>query len=331
MRLTSSRTRTRAALLAALGPLSSCFTNFPSLLLVTAKAEDENTAIWELKVNHLVDQAVDDKQPKTIKIKLHKEWSPAGFQRLIDMTTADYFKDLRFFRTIRGFMTQFGISGDPAVSAEWQAKPALPIEDVKKSNQRGYLTFAMDGRKHRTTQLFINLVDNTFLDSQGFAPVGEVIEGMEHVDKLYSEYGEGAPSGDGPRQDLVQTQGNRYLDDKFPLLSHLESASIQLGSGTVSAAPVPKASPPSLQPAMESGNIAPADAKKEQTSTSNSWIPSLWSLLALCFVAGLLFIFRKRLFGDANNRSSYAKSGVGYSPSTGAARTNSARERDFAL
>src|SRR5437867_3810637 len=103
---------------------------------------------------------------------------------------------------------------------------ALPDDPVKQSNLRGNVTFATAGPKTRTTQVFINYGDNSRLDGDGFSPFGRVVEGMEVVDKLYSGYGEGAPSGNGPSQDMLTKEGKPYLDKNFPKLDSIKSASI---------------------------------------------------------------------------------------------------------
>jgi peptidyl-prolyl cis-trans isomerase A (cyclophilin A) len=123
-------------------------------------------------------------------------------------------------------MVQFGINADPKVSMLWQTM-VIPDDPVKQSNTRGKVTFATSGPASRTTQVFINYADNARLDASGFAPFGEVLSGMEVVDSLYSGYGEGYPNGNGPRQDLMQTQGNEYLDQSFPRLDSIKKASIQ--------------------------------------------------------------------------------------------------------
>ena len=90
------------------------------------------------------------------------------------------------------------------------------------------MTFAKTGQPNsRSTQIFINLVPNTNLDALGFSPFGEIVEGMEVVDQLYSGYGEGAPGGTGPNQGRTQTEGNAYLNAEFPNLDYVERASIE--------------------------------------------------------------------------------------------------------
>ncbi len=107
----------------------------------------------------------------------------------------------------------------------WE-KATIPDDRVIESNKRGRITFATAGPNTRTTQLFINFGNNASLDGQGFAPFGEVIEGMDVVDKLFAEYGEGAPGGRGPDQGKIQAEGKAYLDRYFPKLDRILSAKI---------------------------------------------------------------------------------------------------------
>ena len=136
-----------------------------------------------------------------------------------------YFDDTRFFRVLNGFMAQFGMSGDPRVNAAWEPL-TIPDDPVKQTNTRGTVTFADGGPPNtRTTQLFINYGDNPNLDGMGFAPIGEVVDGMAVVDSLYSAYGEGAPDGGGPDQGRIASEGNAYLTKSFPKLDFIKRAS----------------------------------------------------------------------------------------------------------
>jgi peptidyl-prolyl cis-trans isomerase A (cyclophilin A) len=134
-----------------------------------------------------------------ITIEVTRSLSPNGADRFYNLVRSGFFKDVAFFRVVSGFMCQFGIHGDPAVSAKWRAA---------------------------STQLFINFGDNVGLDGMGFSPFGKVTEGMDVVDKIYSGYGEGAPSGRGPEQGRIQTEGNAYLKKDFPNLDYIKSATI---------------------------------------------------------------------------------------------------------
>jgi|SRR5665213_781007 len=168
-------------------------------------------------------------------IEVTRSLSPNGADRFYNLVRSGYFKDIAFFRVIPGFMCQFGVHGDPAVSAKWR-EANISDDPVKGSNTRGTITFATAGPGTRTTQLFINFGDNTGLDGQGFSPFGKVTGGMDVVDKINSEYGEGAPGGRGPDQSRVQMEGNAYLKKDFPNLDYIKSASI-----IVAALPPPAA------------------------------------------------------------------------------------------
>jgi peptidyl-prolyl cis-trans isomerase A (cyclophilin A) len=160
-----------------------------------------------------------------VVVRVHRDWAPRGADRLYALVKAGFYDDTRFFRVIDGFMAQFGASGDPAVAAQWEDS-LIPDDSVRQSNLRGRLTFASAGPNTRTTQLFINTADNPRLDGMGFAPVGEVVSGMEAVDSLYSGYGEGAPMGRGPDQSRIASEGNAYLDRVFPELDRIRQARV---------------------------------------------------------------------------------------------------------
>ena len=158
-------------------------------------------------------------------IEVTRSLSPNGADRFYNLVRSGYFKDIALFRVIPGFMCQFGIHGDPNVSAKWR-RASITDDPVKGSNTRGAITFATAGPNTRTTQLFINFGDNRNLDGMGFSPFGKVVEGMDVVDKINSEYGEGAPRGRGPDQDRVQGEGNAYLKKDFPNLDYIKSATL---------------------------------------------------------------------------------------------------------
>ncbi len=162
-------------------------------------------------------------------IEVKREWAPQGADRFYSLVANGFYEGVHFFRVIDGFMAQFGIHGDPAVAARWRQAP-ITDDPVTQSNSRGSVTFAMTGQPNsRTTQLFINFMDNTNLDGMGFAPFGRVVEGMDVVDRLYSGYGEGPPRGNGPDQNRIQTEGSQYLTSDFPELDSVVRATIEEG------------------------------------------------------------------------------------------------------
>jgi peptidyl-prolyl cis-trans isomerase A (cyclophilin A) len=158
-------------------------------------------------------------------VEVTRSLAPNGADRFYNLVRSGYFTDVAFFRVVPGFMCQFGIHGDPDVSAKWR-EAAIADDPVKGSNTRGTITFATAGPNTRTTQLFINFGDNTSLDGQGFAPFGKVIQGMDVVDKINGEYGDGPPGGSGPDQGRIQNEGNAYLKKDFPKLDYVKSATI---------------------------------------------------------------------------------------------------------
>jgi peptidyl-prolyl cis-trans isomerase A (cyclophilin A) len=152
-------------------------------------------------------------------IQVNKAWAPLGAARFYTLVQQKYYDNQRFFRVIPGFMVQFGLSGDPAVTARWRTR-RLHDDKVIHSNTRGMVTYAMAGPDTRTTQVFINYADNSRLDRDGFAPFGKVVEGMEVLDSLYGAY------DDRPDQGAITAQGNAYLAKAFPKMDYIKTAQI---------------------------------------------------------------------------------------------------------
>ncbi len=159
-------------------------------------------------------------------VEVTRAWAPRGADRFYELVQKKFYDGARFFRVVPGFVVQFGLKGDPAVDRYWSQMP-IPDDPVKRNNSRGTLTFAMAGPATRTTQVFINLQDNYALDSQNFAPFGRVVSGMNIVNKLYHGYGDGPPSGQGPEQGRIRTEGNAYLERYFPRLDYIKSATVE--------------------------------------------------------------------------------------------------------
>jgi len=158
-------------------------------------------------------------------VEVTRAFAPHGADRFYNLVKNGYFDEVRFFRVISGFMVQFGIHGDPAVNSLWQGA-RIKDDPVRQNNSRGMVTFATSGPNSRTTQVFINFGNNSFLDPQGFAPFGRILSGIEVVDSLHPGYGEGAPRGKGPDQQLIQSRGNAYLQQGFPKLDFVKRAVI---------------------------------------------------------------------------------------------------------
>jgi peptidyl-prolyl cis-trans isomerase A (cyclophilin A) len=158
-------------------------------------------------------------------IKVTRAWAPNGADRFYNLVQHHFYDGAAFFRVLSGFMAQFGISAYPEVSEVWQSA-VIKDDPVVQSNHRGFVTFATAGPNTRTTQVFINFGNNEGLDRQGFTPFGIVTDGMNVVDKLYSGYGEGAPSGRGPEQGMVSSKGRAYLEKGFPKLDTIRTTTL---------------------------------------------------------------------------------------------------------
>ncbi len=162
----------------------------------------------------------------TFAILVTREWAPLGADRFYNLVRNGFYDSNRFFRVAPGFVTQFGLSGDPLVSAAWRTAN-IPDDPRKQPNARGTITFANSGQNSRTTQVFINFKDNVALDGEGrgFAPFGKVIAGMDVVDGVCAEYAE-APGARAPDQGRIQLEGNEYLRREFPRLTYVVRAKV---------------------------------------------------------------------------------------------------------
>jgi peptidyl-prolyl cis-trans isomerase A (cyclophilin A) len=173
----------------------------------------------------------EEKAPATFKVKfdssagpfvveVHRAWAPNAADHFYTLVKNGFYDEARFFRVVPNFMVQFGIAADPAVQKKFGA--SIKDDPVKESNKRGYVTFAQTSAPNsRSTQIFVNFKDNSFLDSQRFAPFGQVTSGMEAVDKISSE------AGEKPNQGSIQSQGNVYLKAQFPKLDYVKKATIE--------------------------------------------------------------------------------------------------------
>ena len=154
-------------------------------------------------------------------VTVHRAWAPRGADRFYNLVRARFYDGQRLFRVVRGFVLQWGISGTPAIAKAWQGA-AIPDDPVRKSNTPGTISFATGGPNTRTTQVFVNLGSNAFLDSQGFAPFGTVTSDMTAIAKLYHGYGD-APTS---RQAQMTAQGEAFFRKTFPKLDRIVRARI---------------------------------------------------------------------------------------------------------
>src|ERR1700681_3219104 len=200
-----------------------------------------------------------DKAPETYQVKFEtskgdftvsvtRAWAPLGADRFYNLAKHHFFDNQSFFRVLTGFIAQFGISAYPALNPVWE-KATIKDDPVTQSNKKYFLTFATAGPNTRTTQLFINLADNPRLDGMGFAPFGQVTEGVNVVDILYAGYCEGAPGGSSPDQDEIQKQGKPYLDKNFPKLDYIKTTTLTPAPGAATHRTLPaKKTVPAAKP-----------------------------------------------------------------------------------
>jgi peptidyl-prolyl cis-trans isomerase A (cyclophilin A) len=162
----------------------------------------------------------------TFVVEVTRSWAPLGADRFYNLVKNGFYTDASFFRVIPDMVAQFGISANPQLSMVWR-EAKIADDPVIRSNEHGTLSFATFGKDARTTQVFINLRDNTELDRKRFPPFGKVVEGMKVVDKLYAGYGDEPPRGRGPSQTRIINEGKAYLDQEFPKLDSIKSATIE--------------------------------------------------------------------------------------------------------
>ena len=160
-------------------------------------------------------------------VQVYRPWAPKGADRFFQLVHAKFYDGARFHRVMRKFVAQFGINPDPKVNGMWRMLK-IPDDEPSHKNTRGTVAFAAGGANTRSTQVFINLTNNARLDAQGFAPFGEIVDGMENVDQLTAIYGDVAPLGAGPDSSKIEMQGNSYLDRDFPRLDGIKTARISL-------------------------------------------------------------------------------------------------------
>jgi peptidyl-prolyl cis-trans isomerase A (cyclophilin A) len=160
-----------------------------------------------------------------VVIAVHRDWAPLGADRFYELTKMGFYDGDRYFRALPGFVVQFGINGDPKINKDWSAM-SIKDDPPKVSNKLGTITFATSGPNSRATQVFINIGDNSRLDDQGFTPFGEVTQGMQNIQNVYVDYGDGPPSGNGPDQAAIADIGNPYLEEHFPKLDYIKTARV---------------------------------------------------------------------------------------------------------
>ncbi|KAJ8602040.1 hypothetical protein CTAYLR_002740 [Chrysophaeum taylorii] len=227
--------------------------------------------------------APSDDRTRRFTVRVREDWAPIGAARLVELVGAGHYDGCAFFRVIRRFMCQFGISGNVTKQSLWRRRPIGDETTARGSNRRGMITFAHAGKNTRSTQLFINLVDNTRLDKENFPPIGEVVAGMDVVDAIRAT-GEGAPGGPGPNQGLIQRRGDAYLLENFPDLTRIIKATIRRPPQLFETATT--TTPPRLPQIVE----APASATSESASRQMTGAIQFAALAAIFFAVVSFYV-----------------------------------------
>jgi peptidyl-prolyl cis-trans isomerase A (cyclophilin A) len=168
-----------------------------------------------------------DTSKGVIDIQVTRAWSPLGADRFVSLVRAGFYDEVRFFRVTPGKWAQFGINGTPAVAKAWRNQ-TIQDDPFRESNVKGTVAFAFAVPNGRTTQVFINLQDNSAThDKEPFTPFGKIVSGMDVADKLNNEYAEGPGGIRAGHQDAYFDGGNEWLLKQFPRLDYIRRATVR--------------------------------------------------------------------------------------------------------
>ncbi len=156
-----------------------------------------------------------------------KIWSPKAVNRFYQLVSSHYYDSNAIFRVQTGYVAQFGISNDSLQNKFWD-NHKVADEPVVEKNTKGTISFARGGPETRTTQLFINLKNNTKLDTivaagiVGYPVVAKIIEGVDVTNKFFGEYG----FEPAQKQDSISRYGNAYLKRRYPKIDYILKAEL---------------------------------------------------------------------------------------------------------
>lgn len=145
----------------------------------------------------------------TFKIELWADKAPLTVANFLRYVEAGHYNGTIFHRVISDFMIQGG-GLSPDMKEKKTGDPIKNEASPELKNVRGTIAMARTNLVHSaTSQFFINVVDNDFLDHKnttptgfGYAVFGKVVEGMEVVDKIRNV----KTTSFGPHQDVPSTQ-----------------------------------------------------------------------------------------------------------------------------
>lgn len=242
----------------------------------------------------------------TVVIAVRGEWAPLGAARFLELVDRGFYDGHRFFRAVPRFVAQWGLHPDPQeIERSSQYAPAIEDDPLMPGvgNSRGRVTFAAAGPGTRTVQAFVNLADNPHLDSPeySFAPFGEVVSGMESVDRIFAGYGESVD------QSVFHTEGDASAAALYPLLSRISAArrapELAQPRPAAEAPQRPAPAPPLLLP-YESLVASPGgDDFDGGPSDIFAAAAAVAALAAVLMGLGAATGLRKRLLGSGDTKS----------------------------
>jgi len=200
---------------------NSCYSGEHTIPNPSPDPDTISPEIWYFQIPTTVTgngiNIVGDNGNNMIVIEIHREWSPLGADRLYSLVKDNYYDCATFFRVVPQFMVQWGIASNPTETEKWKT----PIQDdpvlESISNTMGMVSYAKTGPNSRTRQIFVNTVDNTFLDPQGFTPFGKVVKGMDVLTSMYV-------STPVPNQQTYIRDGNTWLLQEYPDIDMIKSS-----------------------------------------------------------------------------------------------------------
>ena len=161
-------------------------------LPLTIKSED-GTVIYTTTLNVPKPQVTLFTTKGTVVLELDPSTAPISSNNFLSYVSKGFYTSTLFHRVIAGFMIQGGGYTTGVVKKAGQSAPIELESNKGMSNARGTLAMARTNVfNSATSEFFINVVDNTFLDyknaaNPGYAVFGKVVQGMDVVDKIVAE------------------------------------------------------------------------------------------------------------------------------------------------
>eukprot|EP00756_Hemistasia_phaeocysticola_P024866 Hpha_TRINITY_DN15976_c0_g1::TRINITY_DN15976_c0_g1_i1::g.73892::m.73892 len=225
-----------------------------------------------------------------ITIEVHPEWSPLGAERYLELVRAGFWTDIGLFRSVKNFLVQFGITGDPSKREDFARFKHSIKDDPHRADvpvREGYLSYAGSGPNSRTTQIFIAYKDLAFLGKSPWeTPFGKVVEGMDNVHRFYTGY------GDKPNQGRIHARGNKYLHEEYPKLDYIQSCKEVPSAAEHEPDPTP--APRGKEEEKAGGHLRGKVVGADDEIEAGKLGPLTWLGAVVVFVAGAVIAYTRR-------------------------------------